>query len=495
MTAAQTREVDLVEQELGHRAPGWAWPLVAVVVGGVGGLVMSWSVAGHSLIGARWHFVVLIALWVPAWAAAAWGARRLPLRWALAAVLVLAVLLRLAAASGTTASISNDAERYAWDAHVQLSGADPYRYPPAAPQLEHLRTAGFWPAPVACHHLRAKSGCTVLNRAHVRTIYPAVAEAWFVAVDVTASLVTGHGFDGGGAGYRPWQLAGGLVDDLAIVLMILLLRSQGRDPRLVAWYALSPVAVIEFAGNGHVDGFSLALLLGAFLALRRDRPVLAGILIGAATMVKLYPGAAVVAGWRQGRWRMLLPAVAVMVVSEAPHVVAVGTRVLGYLPGYLKEEHYGTGGRFLLLDILHLPAMATIALAVFGLAAAMIVVLVRRWSPEAGTAFVLVVLIGITTPVQPWYAVAVAGLALSAGLPCLILLPLLAEGYYASVVLDSHHQILVGRLAYGLPLVVVVALLVAQAIGARRRGAGGELFDDRVEGLWDDRALFRRELR
>jgi Glycosyltransferase family 87 len=478
MTAAQIRVADSVEQKLAHRAPVRAWPLVAVVVGGVGGLVMSWSVAGHSLIGARWHFVVLIAVWVPAWVVAAWGARRLPVRWALVAVLVLAVLLRLVAASGTTASISNDAERYAWDAHVQLSGTDPYRYPPAAPQLDHLRTAGFWPDAASCHHLRAKSGCTVLNRPHVRTIYPAVAEAWFVAVDVTASLVTGHGFDGGGAGYRPWQLAGGLVDDLAIVLMILLLRSQGRDPRLVAWYALSPVAVIEFAGNGHVDGFSLALLLGAFLALRRGRPVLAGLLIGAATMVKLYPGAAVLAGWRQGRWRMLLPAMSVMVVSEAPHVAAVGTRVLGYLPGYLKEEHYGSGGRFLLLDILHLPARATIVLAVFALAAAMVAVLARRWSPEAGTAFVLVVLIGIATPVQPWYAVAIAGLALTAGLPCLILMPLLAEGYYASVVLDSHHQLIVGRLAYGLPLALVIALLAARAIGSRRRPANEELFDD-----------------
>ena len=66
----------------------------------------------------------------------------------MAAVLLLAVALRLAAASGTTPSISNDLYRYSWDAHVQLSGVDPYRYPPDAPQLVGLRTSGHLAGPV-----------------------------------------------------------------------------------------------------------------------------------------------------------------------------------------------------------------------------------------------------------------------------------------------------------------------------------------------------------
>ena len=34
-----------------------------------------------------------------------------------------------------------------------------------------------------------------------------------------------------------------------------------------------------------------------------------------------------------------------------PHVIAVGGAVIGYLPGYLTEEGYGTGRRFQLLGL------------------------------------------------------------------------------------------------------------------------------------------------
>jgi Glycosyltransferase family 87 len=444
----------------------WAW--IAAAVGGTGGILVSWLVASHSLIGARWHFVALIALWVPAWLVGVWGVRRLPTRGALVTMLVLAALLRLAAATGTV-SISNDAARYAWDAHVQLSGTDPYRYPPVAPQVAHLHTRGFSPS--------------VLNHKRDRTVYPAVAEAWFVVVEVSASVLTGHGWDGGGAGFRPWQLAGGLVDDLATVLMILLLRAQRRDPRLAAWYALCPVAVIEFAGNGHVDGVGLALLLGALLALRRDRPALAGILIGAATMVKLYPGAALVAGWRQGRWRMALPAVAVMAISETPHVVAVGTRVLGYLPTYLSKEQYT------LLTLLHLPTQAVTVVAIACVLAAITVVFLRPMPPEVGLALILTVLIMVTAPVQPWYAVAIAGIAVAAGTPLLLTVPLAGEAYYAAVILDAHHQVAVGRLAYGIPLAAfVLARLVVWRSRAASRSDTGADEAGRPLLVWPDRA-------
>jgi uncharacterized membrane protein len=90
------------------------------------------------------------------------------------------------------------------------------------------------------------------------------------------------------------------VDVATVVLIAIGLRETGHDPRKVAWYALSPLPVIEFAGNGHVDGLALLLLVAALLALRRDRRGLAGVLVGMATMVKIYPALAVVAMWRRG---------------------------------------------------------------------------------------------------------------------------------------------------------------------------------------------------
>jgi hypothetical protein len=430
-------------------------------VSGAGSLVLSWFVAQHSLTGARWTFLAVLGIWVPCWLVGAWAVGRLPTRTALIVIVVLGALLRLAAATGTTPSISSDLYRYAWDGHIQLSGIDPYRYPPDAPQLRSLRQ-GFWPGPVECHHIRERTGCSLLNRPRDRTIYPAVAEGWFVVV---------HAFNPGDAGSRPWQLAGGLVDDGVVVALALALADRRKDPRAVAWYALSPLPVIEFAGNGHVDGLALLFLVAGLAALHRNRRGWAGALVGLAIMVKLYPGLALAAGWRRGRWRFVLTALGVCVATEAPHVVAVGTRVLGYIPGYLKEEKYTTGGRFLLLGLLGLPGRVTSALAlacVVGVA----VYVWRSWlDPATGLALSLAVLVFVTTPSQPWYAVAVAGVAVLAGRPWMLVVPLAAEPYYAAAVFNVHHHVAIGRICYGAALLVVVATSWRRHRLAPRRAA------------------------
>jgi hypothetical protein len=431
--------------------------LAPLVLAGTGGLavVTSWFVAQHSLVGARWTFVLLIAAWVPLWVGGAWAAKRIPqMKWAVIAVVVLAAALRVAAATGTTPSISNDLYRYGWDAHVQLSGTDPYRYPPDAPQLVGLRTATYFPGAAECVHLRLAPGpsCTTINRPDARTIYPPAAQAWFDAVSIADPS---HGI-------RKWQIAGGLVDLATIGLVISGLRSLKRDPREVAWYALSPLPVIEFAGNGHVDGLGLLLLVGAFLALRRGKPALAGALIGVATMVKLYPGIALLGAWRQGRWRMLGAAVGVSLFAYLPHVAAVGTRIVGYLPGYFEEEHYGSGGRFLLLSLLPIRGHLLVAAAAATIVVAIAAVVRARMDPWPATAAIFSVVLLVASPVQPWYAVVLAGLGILAGAPWLALPALLAEPYYAAVILNHPRQVGIGQLCYS---IAGIGLLVAAVRG------------------------------
>jgi hypothetical protein len=413
---------------------------------GTAAIALSWFVAQHSLVGARWLFLIPIAIWIPLWILAAHAATRMSRRTALIAIVVLGGALRVAAATGTTPSISNDLYRYGWDARVQLAGTDPYRHPPAAPQLARLRTPDYFPTAVGCAHIRDRPGCSTINRPAVRTIYPPVSEAWF---DVVQLADPGHGV-------RKWQIAAGLVDMICIGLLIVSLSRSGRDPTQAAWYALSPLPVIEFAGNGHVDGPGLLLLLAAFLALRGARPVLAGVLIGMATMVKLYPGAALIGGWRQGRWRMVAGAAGVCVLTYLPHVLAVGARIVGYLPGYLREEHYGSGGRFLLVGVLPLagPITAGLSLALVLVGAALVVR--AHVEPVRATAILLTIALLVATPVQPWYAVVVAALGVLVGTPWLAVVGLLAEPYYAAVILDAPHQVAIGRICYGLATLILV---------------------------------------
>jgi hypothetical protein len=425
--------------------------LVLAVLAGLAGVSVSWFLAQHSLVGARGGFLLLVAVWVPLWLVAAWAAGGVGTRVSLTAVMAIAILLRLAAAAGSTPSISNDLYRYAWDAHVQLAGVDPYRNPPGAAASVRLRTPEFWPAARQCRHLRMAPGCALLNRPQDRTIYPPVAEAWFLSVRVLT-------FGAGGA--RPWQLAGGLADDVTIVLIAFGLQSAGRDPRAVAWYALSPLPVIEFAGNGHVDGLALLLMVAAVLALRRNRPGWAGTLIGLATMVKLYPALAVAGWWRRGRWRLAGFAAAVVVVTEAPHLLAVGGRVLGYLPGYLAEEHYTGGARFLLVGLLGLNGPLSTAMAGAILVASVFVVARRDLEPAVALAAVLATLILVTTPVQPWYAATVGGAGVLAGAPWLMVLGLAAEPYYAAVILAQRHQVAAGRIGYAVALGIIVLPII-----------------------------------
>ncbi|MEO5678362.1 MAG: glycosyltransferase 87 family protein, partial [Acidimicrobiales bacterium] len=250
------------------------------------------------------------------------------------------------------------------------------------------------------------------------------------------------------------------------------LRRLGADPRLAAWWCLSPVAAVEVVNNAHVDGLAALLAVAALLVARR-RPGLAGGLIGAAAMVKLYPALLLVAVARR---RPVLAGGAFAVVCSLaylPHVLAVGLKVLGYLPGYLQEEHYDQGGRFLLLSVTRLPADLLPVLAVVVLLAAVALVWRADLAPHRAAPLLLGTLLLVATPVQPWYAVSVAALGLLDRAWWWALLAVVAWPYYVAIVLDEPRADTIGRAGYALALAVVAAAAVA-----RRRARADRLDDD-----------------
>ena len=150
--------------------------------------------AGHALLlGA-----MLGALWIVRRERGLW-------RWAVAASL----LFRLVAVPGEPA-LSDDLYRYLWDGRVQLHGLHPYRFAPADPlvaeQSEALAT------------LQRGEQAAAVNHSELRTIYPPVAQWFFLAV---AAL---------GAGPVGLKLALGLVD-FGVVLALGALLGRMRLPR------------------------------------------------------------------------------------------------------------------------------------------------------------------------------------------------------------------------------------------------------------------------
>ncbi|MGV9248815.1 hypothetical protein [Streptomyces sp. NPDC003710] len=115
---------------------------------------------------------------------------------------------------------------------------------------------------------------------------------------------------------------------------------------------------------------------------------------------------------------MLLAAVGVVALAYLPYLLSSGSAVLGYLPGYLREEGYEPGdvSRFALLRLVLPDAWA--APAAVALVALSAWYVLQRGDPErpwhgsllvAGTALLL------TSPAYYWYALLVVALLAMGG--------------------------------------------------------------------------------
>jgi len=290
-----------------------------------------------------------------------------------------------------------------------------------------------------------------------------VAEAWFATVYRTTGVAGRH---------KTWQVAG-LVVDLAIIGGLLVaLRRWGRDPRWIALYALSPAPVLEFVNNGHVDGLAVAFVVAALAvaagplrAARQEvrRDVLFGLLIGAAALVKIYPGLLLFAAFGlpaakpvRSWLRATSAAAALAAACYLPHVLASGVRVIGYLPGYLREEHYDKGGRFLLAGLIGLSGWPAGAAAAIAMAATIAWVVRRRPTVPIAACVLLAAIVLIATPVQPWYAVALLAAAPLVPWPAAVGVVLTGYPYFFAVILDDRHAAGLGRVCFAIAAAAAV---------------------------------------
>lgn len=310
--------------------------------------------------------------------------------------------------------LSDDIYRYVWDGRVQAAGLNPYLHPPEAKQLSHLRDDTIYPR---------------INRPWARTIYPPGAQ-WFLRGIYAA---------------RPDSvlfLKGVIVafDLLTILLLVRLLRMLKLPAGRAILYAWNPLVVFELAGSGHLDGLTLPLLLLSLLFWERRRDGWAGVSLGVAAAIKLYPALLTPPLVRRHGPRPLLAGAIVVGLLYLPYVWTAGQGVLGFLPQYLSDpgERFNSGPGGLVAYGLGLLTTQPTQVAYGILALALLAVSLRgtrteeKWL-DATVAEVLLLygtFITFAQTVHPWYLLWV--------LPLLVIRPSVSWLYLSGAIAISY---------------------------------------------------------
>jgi hypothetical protein len=179
--------------------------------------------------------------------------------------------------------LSDDVYRFAWDGRVAAAGISPYAYAPDDPALARV-------APDLLPRVAHRS---------VRTVYPPVAQALFRA----------------GALARPHDVAAlkGLFAGADLAVVALLFRLGGPAGGFAAaLYAFHPLPVTETAGQGHLDGLGVALLLSALVFLTEGRRLRGGVAFAMAVLTKYVPAAGALPVLRRGRRALVSAALATL---------------------------------------------------------------------------------------------------------------------------------------------------------------------------------------
>jgi Glycosyltransferase family 87 len=418
---------------------------------------------------------LLIGAWI-AFLSAAWLLRKVPLRASVLLILLGGIVIQAAAVSAPPQN-SNDLYRYIWDGRVQAAGIDPYQYVPTARQLTGLRNEFLWhPGAEYCvsqtyvsEHPGAElaAGCTAINRPAVPTIYPPVAEAYFLGV---------HYLPSADDSTTPIQASTALAAVLVTVLLLFGLSRLGRDVRMAALWSWCPTVALEAGNSAHVDviavGITAAALLVLATARTARRTALGGALLGLAIATKVIPALTVPAVLRRRPLTVLAAASSAFVAVYIPHVIAVGGKVIGFLPGYLKQEGYTSGTRFGIIGLL---VGGRAAIAVAALVLTVVALAMLRFSdpdqPWRGAVVMTAAALAVTTPEHQWYSLLLVMLVALDGRP--EWLAFAAGSYYAAepdmgrLTIPVRYQ---DAVAYGVPVLIVTVGWVVRRGMARRGG-------------------------
>lgn len=184
----------------------------------------------------------------------------------------------------------NDPYRYLTDGMCLTHGVNPFTVTPL--ELQHVAAGGNGlPLPeafkAALRTAQAEEALARVSYPELRTIYPPVAQMAFAL----------------GSWLTPWDWLGQravalMADLLTIAALAALLRALRLPLTWLVVYLWNPLVLKEIANSAHIDALACAALAGSFAVLAWKPPVraripwcatVAGILLGASILTKLYP--------------------------------------------------------------------------------------------------------------------------------------------------------------------------------------------------------------
>jgi hypothetical protein len=216
-------------------------------------------------------------------------------------------------------TLSDDLQRYRWEAKEQAHGWNPYTIAPNDPRLASMRDKYY----------------EIIPGRELPAIYPPAAQLVY--------RVTWKFFPGPIAFKMPFAAADVLV---LLILAWMFRKESDRDFRL-AIYAWNPLVIVEFAGSGHNDVLAL-LGIVCGLAMIKRWPALASVPISLATMAKVFPAVLLPAwirraGWprkRAGWWAAGLTILAgLLVLAPYWHALGMMRANLRYYEATWKNYH------------------------------------------------------------------------------------------------------------------------------------------------------------
>ena len=286
--------------------------------------------------------------------------------------------------------LSDDINRYIWDGRVQAAGINPYRYIPTDPKLAALRDQAIFP--------------NINRNNYAPTIYPPVAQMLFLVANRFGETVLAI------------KLVFVTLEAVGIGTLFFVLRAAGSAAGAHLALCLAPAAGMGDRRLGTCGrGGRCIYRPGASRRCQR-KAHLVGYGARRRDIGKFFPLVLAPALWRPaksnfGDWRWTAAFIAVIVAAYLPYI-GVGSRALGFLPGYVAEENFGSGAGFWLLDMarraIPIPLAAYLGLTMSVIGGLAIGALRRRPDPRSGLNWAMALgtaALFFASPHYPWYFV------------------------------------------------------------------------------------------